>query len=556
MTGPNENNQDEYEARLQWRLKLLKIKLDEDKVVFAPEVKREIRASLDAIQTKPDGDFDLSTVNGRIRALALAVEAGKQREDAKKQASIQDISSAYFDFLEKQFGAFAKQAKENGFNIDEAAMAISHDDDQVKRCANALPELLDVLDGFWENVTHTTTYHLQDLSGTKGVYGGGLFPSPTQSIASTTGLYIDTIILPDPLHRSRPIFERVPDKQKTHFLFKNALNALQYRDLALANLDNPIVAINPYRSSVDQSEMSFLREASEQDGLKHAANIFGQQFHDIGDLQEFVFPLDTTKKLAEKIVSTEHALFDTNWSGDINAQIERAMTSEWADMGGASHPGEMILQQLCIGKMMQVTDVIFNSRYLLGTPLIEAPTVWQYLNWKYKYNCEIDPAYLTELHIIKGLQSVSEKEENWLGKIPHDALIEMRATGAFQEIRETLSAGVEDIANLKPDNFFRSSDQIVDNIRSAHEKHLNEIKKLKSKKVKFAGHDIGSMLIAGGLDISGFVTGLGTFGAASYAVNQFLDVPKLKQIPSRFREIKDAHIELKKSPMGLFFKHK
>lgn len=64
------------------------------------------------------------------------------------------------------------------------------------------------------------------------------------------------------------------------------------------------------------------------------------------------------------------------------------------------------------------------------------------------------------------------------------------------------------------------------------------------------------MLVAGGLDLATIATGIGTWGAASWAVNQFLDVPKLREIPERFRELKDAHVELQKSPMGLFFKHK
>jgi hypothetical protein len=158
--------------------------------------------------------------------------------------------------------------------------------------------------------------------------------------------------------------------------------------------------------------------------------------------------------------------------------------------------------------------------------------------------------------MVRGLQRASETDEDWLGRIPPMALIEMRQQGAFGEIREVISKGVNEIAVAKPDGYFRSSDQIVDNIRDAFDAHAKEIAELKAKGIKFAGHDLGSMIIAGGIDIASIITGTPTFGAASFAVNQLIDVPKLREIPERFRELKNAHQELRKSPMGMLFKHK
>lgn len=64
------------------------------------------------------------------------------------------------------------------------------------------------------------------------------------------------------------------------------------------------------------------------------------------------------------------------------------------------------------------------------------------------------------------------------------------------------------------------------------------------------------MLAAGAIDLTSIVVGTPTFGAASYMVNQLVDAPKLREVPSKYRELRDAHRELRKSPMGLFFRHK
>jgi len=74
--------------------------------------------------------------------------------------------------------------------------------------------------------------------------------------------------------------------------------------------------------------------------------------------------------------------------------------------------------------------------------------------------------------------------------------------------------------------------------------------------MKFAGQDLGSWIVAGTIEVAAIATGKPAFGAAAFAVNQVVDAPKLKELPERFRNLKDAHIELKKSPMGLFFAHK
>ena len=187
---------------------------------------------------------------------------------------------------------------------------------------------------------------------------------------------------------------------------------------------------------------------------------------------------------------------------------------------------------------------------------MDAPTSWAYFNWKLEYNSALSEEDNVHLHMVQGLQRAADTDEEWLGHIPPQALIEMRKEGAFEEIRQVLSEGVRELSHAKPENFFRSTDKIVENIRNAFDAHTAEVKELRRKKIRFAGHDIGSMVAAGAIDIASIATGVGTFGAASLAVNQLVDVPKLREIPERFRTLKNAHNELRKSPMGLFFAHK
>jgi hypothetical protein len=550
-----EASNSEYEEGLRWRLELLKLKFEEGKINFAPEVFASAKASLSKVQTGKDGKIDLSTVDSLVRSLAGVVSVFHERDKLKSAISLREVSLKYFEILEANFGSIAKQALELKLDPHQAALSISNDYDAVKEFARAIPDLLEDLKKFWEALADPADYHIQDLTGTKAVYGGDLFPSYKKNIASSVGLYVDTIVLSDPITRSKEVLSYAPDKSKVYYLFKHALNALSYKELSTADLATPIVAVTPFRSTIDKHEADFLHDASQADALRHAEELFGREFETAKELQAFCENLDTPAKVVQSLSEPRRLLFDTDWKEPLEEQIARALTREWGELTRNSHPGHLVAGT-CLGRMVQATDLLFKSRYLSGVPLVDAPTSWQYLNWKLEYNAAAGVGDSAALHMSRGLQRASEFDEQWLGKIPSESLIEMRRQGAFQDIRNAISKGVSEIAATKPEAFFRSSDKIVENIRDAFERHSKEVKQLKSRWIKFAGHDLGSMLIAGGIDVASIITGTPTFGAASFAVNQLVDVPRLRNIPERFRELKNAHLELKKSPMGLFFRHR
>ena len=60
--------------------------------------------SLEAVRYGPDGEIDLDTVDGRLRALALTVSTMKARSDLKQQVSLAEIQREYFDWLNDHFG--------------------------------------------------------------------------------------------------------------------------------------------------------------------------------------------------------------------------------------------------------------------------------------------------------------------------------------------------------------------------------------------------------------------------------------------------------------------
>ena len=131
---------------------------------------------------------------------------------------------------------------------------------------------------------------------------------------------------------SRVSVRAASKERQTYIVVKHALNAWQYRDLALAELDKPIVVLAPFRSSVDEDEAKFLMQVVETDALKHAEALFGREFESKDHLFEFCSGLDTPEKVVAEVVDASRVLFHAEWGESPLQQLERALSSDWERM--------------------------------------------------------------------------------------------------------------------------------------------------------------------------------------------------------------------------------
>lgn len=551
MSSDPSNEKQEYEARLQRRLKILQQQIESGKVHVAKGL--QVIESLDRVRYGPDGSVDLDTVDGLVRSMALAVEALHDREEMKKSFSLAEIQAAYFQFLEKNFGQFYKEMVDRGLTPHDVGIAFSR---TAEITAN-LADFLLTIEEFWSSAGPIAIAHVEDMHDSlKGIFGGDLFPSSSENIASKCGVYTDTVVLPDPYLRSKHIFERSTDEKKAYYLVKHGLNLLQYKELACADVTPPIVVVLPDTSVIEEGEREFFYELGQEDAVVHTSRVFGRKFESFDDVMEFCEGLDTIERTAAEIKDHDRVLFDTEWQGTVSEQLERA-THDPVYLGllGTTNPGLVVASQ-AIGRMSASNELLVKARRLRGTPVIDAPTSWQYFVWKLEYDAghteEIEG--LTDLHVVRGLQNLAESEMQWLGRIPPAALLEVRKTGALGEVRNILNKGIQELAEANPANFHRTSDLVFDNIHAAFFEHKKSIDALVAKKWKFAGSDLGSWLVVGSLAVTAAATGTPAWGIAALAADQLLRAPKLRDIPQSIRDLATESSKLKRSPVGMLFK--
>lgn len=555
----SDNHLDEkqaYEARLQRRLQILKKQFEAGTIRIAEGL--QVIESLKHVRYAADGTVDLSTVDASVRSMALAVEAIHDREEMKKSASLAEIQTTYFEFLEKNFGQFFKVMIDRGLTPHDAGVALSRTPSTVAELNRNLKDFLKTIEDFWDSAGPIAIAHVEDMhESLKGIFGGDLFPSAEENIASKCSLYTDTLVLPDPYLRSKHMFERLGDEKRAYYLIKHALNLLQYRELACADISPPIVVILPDASALEDDEKQFFYRLGQDDAVLHGARVFGRGFASFDEMLEFCEHLDTVERAAAEVHDPERVLFDTEWEGSLHEQLERATSGDlYSSLVGTTNPG-VILASQALGRMSTSNELLVKARRLRGTPIIDAPTSWQYFVWKLEYDAaqaqEVDG--LQDLHTVRGLQTLASNEMRWLGRVPTAALIEIRKADALGEVRSILAKGVEDLATANPTNFHRTSDLVFDNIHGAFAEHQKNIDALASKKWKFAGSDIGSWVVVGSLAATAAATGTPVWGLAAYAADQLLKAPKLRDIPKSIKDLAEETTKLKRSPVGMLFKY-
>jgi hypothetical protein len=526
------------------------------KVHFAAHLADDFFRSFEAIRLRVDGKVDPRTVDGRIRSFTLAMVVMRQREDAKKAMRLADIQSAYFDFLFQQFGAFYEPMIKAGGNPDQAGRLISNDTKRVESFIKGLPELAQILKEFWNSVADAAAYHLQDGTQLKATFAGDLFPAYWENAVSTAGLYVDTIVLPCPIMRIAPLLHVMPPKEFVSMLVKHTFTAMGYRELATADISPALALVVSNPSDVEDDSRSALMAECKPLICKHAGYLFGRQFESVEDFQEFCGNLPTVENVLAELKGKDRLIFDTEWGSEPKTQLEYAMKDVLLPGLDSKVAGNHVFTS-CLGRMPQAVAAQRNARHFGGTPLINAETSWLHYTWMLEYESAPvrgDEKERTSMHVVRALMSETGKNLEWLGNVPPETVLQIRKQGLAEEVRAILGHGVSDLIGINPDNYFRTADQVVENLEQAFRTHQKAIAEARLKKLKLFGIDVSQCVATGGLAVAAALTGNVALGVVS-GIAASAGFANLKDIKTKFTNIVAEDRARKLSPTGLLFRH-
>lgn len=540
---------------LHRRIELLQQMFKEGKIKIPHHLSNDFMKSINNVKILHDGMIDPDTVDGTVRSLCMLVAYEQDRQEWKDAISLQDIQEGYFQRVNYAFGQLFEMMEKAKVDPYKFASFFVSDKDRVKECLPVIDEFLDEIKQFWDNISEPTWIHLEDSDVSKAVFGGELFPDGTSNLASSTGLYFDTTILPDPFIKINPTLHLVDEKQKCYDIIRLALQVLSYKSLALNNTEKPIIAILPDRFSLDSGYEKFIFDCAITDSIAHTKALFGQEISDENELLSYYSQFRCAEDIVSKLINPQKLVFDTAWNDPLTDQINQ-FTREEGSKFGFKNPGQSVYIQL-ISRFSQANASYQRSQQLNGTPVVRAPTSWYWYNQMLEYNAgNSSTDSLNDLHVARALNSTVKNEIPWLGNIPPESLIEIRKSGALDEIRHLLSGGLEELIKADPSNFHKTSEHVFNNLDVAFKNHEKAIKELSDKKWKFAGKDITSFIVVGGISIAAALTSLPLFGVIGTVAGMSGYVPSVKDLKDKYKKLTEEENKTRNTGVGILFKSK
>ena len=532
---------------------LIKAEMEAGRLHIVRDLK--VIESLKKVRIAADGKVDPSTVDSSVWALAMATAYGRFQREVRK-IPLAETQARYFEILEDFFRQpFTEMRKHNLTPPQVAANMVAHPN-IVEAFSGEANEFYAGIKEFWQYYGPVVEAHLQDMNGLKSIFGGDIFPSYVGNIATSVGLYVNTLILPDPLLRTSSFLGKMKPDQLLFFTAKHALNALQYKELALAEVNPPIVVIAPDPSYSQDPYQSVLQYTGEADLLSHSSQLFGRSFADFAELTKFLEELPDPRGLVAKVSDPSRLLFDVEWSEPLDQQV-RKIVAEMDDRLGTQFGMEgagKAVQLSLLGRMMQANDVLFKASRLGGNPLIDAPTSWQYLLWKYEYDTARSDKNARDVLITNAISVEGSAEIGLLAGIPPETLIELRREGAMTELRNLIGRGIRDIDSASQSSLAEIGSTVAANLSDAFAKHQKELRSLSAERKKFFGLDVGRWVVFGGVAIgaaSSGSTGLAVLTACLGMVGS----PSVDELRRRWREVQSREEHVRRSPSGILFRH-
>lgn len=208
------------------------------------------------------------------------------------------------------------------------------------------------------------------------------------------------------------------------------------------------------------------------------------------------------------------------------------------------------------GRMMQANDLVLGSAQFRGVPLVDAPTSWQYLLWKYEYDGRLsrnDDSHLDTV-ICRAIQTADSSNLLALSDLPVQVLIDLRKEGAMADLREVFRNGMSDITLSPESDISRVAEQVARNISSAMGDHDRRLRELSSSRKRFFGKDVSGFIVVAGVSIAAAASGNVPLQILAASLSS-LGISNVKDLLAEWKRIRATTAKLRHSPGGILFQH-
>jgi len=416
----------------------------------------------------------------------------------KEKSSVDQVYESYFEIIDDYFGSIKHHlGKQKDSHID-LGYSISNYPLISDLILDAINDLYNVLEDFWIENAKPVIDHLKASNALKCVYSGKISPSILEDFIKKSSLYVDSIIIPDPILNLSIMQNqtRVEKKYFLNYLIRHVFNVWKIKDLVTAGSDKKILYILPLNLQLVNSESKKqLFASADNRTISYLNSITHKDFSDVAEILLFLEKFHTVDNLHREIKVPEllPVIFkDASLFNEIMSDFSSALNkTQFEDKSIGWQFGFYVKSQF-----LRVQEHKYFCEILNAEPIYDYELPWFFFNYEMGSR-GIDDA------IINSLQ---RDKFDWITNVPLSAVKVFREEGKLEYMRGVLRRSLTDLKAKNDSDLLGVSKQVEKNFHEAFKKQNAEIKSLEQKVKNITKMEIP--IVTGGF-LAGFIPFIG-----------------------------------------------
>lgn len=436
---------------------------------------------------------------------------GKRDGATKKTAS--QVFVEYFDLVDSYFGNLRRHLADG----DASHIDLGH---KIAAYPLISDLILDSIEGLGERIYHFwrenhayVKNHIDDHSGLKCIYSGDISPFSLERFIKKSALYVDTVILPDPLLNLAYFMKPsvIDNKFYLNKLVRHVFNLWRMRNLISAGTDYPIIIVYPLNIHLlsEEREHSLSVYAGNQ-YLRYLSELFGREFNSEIELSEFLVKLLTARDLFKQMKRVEVLPGQYRTYEGLSSLIhELGKTAKYFRPTKKGMTAGEWFGQYIRSQFTRVQEHKFFCERFVAEPIYDHQPAWFFLNHELGGQ-DIDSAILNALQ---------REQFEWLGGIPLSVIPKLREENELGYMRRVLREGILSIRARKDRDLSSVVDQLQKNLEEAFMEQKAELSRIRTKVTKILKKEIPITTIGA---LLGYVPLLGNFLSLPFLTRDLL----------------------------------
>lgn len=404
----------------------------------------------------------------------------------------------YFSLLDEFFSSIAGYATADRTGHERLAHFISEYPLLSDLFLDSVHDIGPAFSDFWDRNEEQLTADIAERDTLKCLYSGAASPRVLSDMVRKSGLYVDTLLVPDPMLSLKTYFDRSVLDRNTLLrqLVKHAFNISALRDLLTTRFDIPPVVVVPVSiERIAETSDHAVIENGESGFVNYAQLLFGKSFSDVAHALEFFDSFKTPEALITGIVDNGRLPPAVRTLDGLSNHLQHIGHYDSGHFPNSGSVGGK-LGWYSLSQHIRVQEHGHYCELLGAEPIYDYELPWFYYH-----------AAHAEIGIDAGIANAIQKDEfQWIQRVPIQAIVELRKDEDLEYMRVLLRRGITDLKVRRDSELISVAAELERSFADAFARQKTDATRLRKKVKKILRKDI-PITSAGAL--IGFVPYLG-----------------------------------------------